>query len=153
MGASYFLWGDPLPLGKLLRWLCGLLACWLLAYAGLFVFFALSEQKAAAYSSLYRARTELGVLSDAVLQFRQQHGRLPLQLAELNAQFQDRLPIDPWGRSYVYEPQPSGHFRLYTLGADASKGGTGSCTDFYLHTDINRVIHQVDQDDCLSLLG
>jgi general secretion pathway protein G len=37
----------------------------------------------------------------------------------------DRLPIDPWGRPYMYlSPGENGEFDLYSLGADGLSGGT-----------------------------
>jgi general secretion pathway protein G len=41
------------------------------------------------------------------------------------------LPLDPWGREYLYEfpPSKSRKFDLYTLGADGMEGGTGDDTD------------------------
>ena len=41
------------------------------------------------------------------------------------------IPKDPWGREYlyVYPPQKSSNFDLYTLGADGVEGGTGEDTD------------------------
>jgi|TARA_Y100000389_G_scaffold150824_1_gene150453 general secretion pathway protein G len=41
------------------------------------------------------------------------------------------LPLDPWGREYIYEhpPRRSKKFDLYTLGADGMEGGSGEDTD------------------------
>ena len=41
------------------------------------------------------------------------------------------LPLDPWGREYLYEfpPRKSKKFDLYTLGSDGMEGGTGDETD------------------------
>ena len=41
------------------------------------------------------------------------------------------LPLDPWGREYIYEypPRKSKKFDLYTLGADGMEGGSGEDTD------------------------
>lgn len=42
----------------------------------------------------------------------------------------EALPIDPWGRPYLYlSPGEHGEFDLYTLGADGSLGGDGQNTD------------------------
>ena len=40
-------------------------------------------------------------------------------------------PLDPWGREYlyIYPPQKSRNFDLFTLGADGLEGGTGENTD------------------------
>ena len=42
------------------------------------------------------------------------------------------LPLDPWGREYIYEypATRSNSYDLYTLGADGVEGGTGENTDF-----------------------
>lgn len=42
------------------------------------------------------------------------------------------LPIDPWGREYIYEypGNRSSSYDLYTLGADGIEGGDGENTDF-----------------------
>jgi general secretion pathway protein G len=42
----------------------------------------------------------------------------------------DRIPEDPWGTPYVYlSPGLKAEFDLYTLGADAAKGGEGENAD------------------------
>jgi general secretion pathway protein G len=42
------------------------------------------------------------------------------------------LPLDPWGREYIYEypGNRSSSYDLYTLGADGIEGGDGENTDF-----------------------
>jgi general secretion pathway protein G len=43
---------------------------------------------------------------------------------------QTKLPVDPWGRPYVYKiPGEHGEYDLYTLGADNAPGGTGENQD------------------------
>ncbi len=41
------------------------------------------------------------------------------------------VPLDPWGRPYMYSPEPSGKqaFTLYSYGADGKPGGEGFDTD------------------------
>ena len=41
------------------------------------------------------------------------------------------VPLDPWGREYIYEnpPRRSKKYDLYTLGADGMEGGNGEDTD------------------------
>ena len=41
------------------------------------------------------------------------------------------IPLDPWGREYIYEypPRKSKKFDLYTLGAEGMEGGSGDDTD------------------------
>ena len=42
----------------------------------------------------------------------------------------DRLPVDPWGRPYLYlSPGENGEFDLYSLGADGLAGGDSQNTD------------------------
>jgi general secretion pathway protein G len=42
----------------------------------------------------------------------------------------DRLPVDPWGRPYLYlSPGENGEFDLYSLGADGLSGGESQNTD------------------------
>lgn len=44
----------------------------------------------------------------------------------------DELPLDPWGRPYLYlspAEQGGGEFDLYTLGADGLTGGEDQSTD------------------------
>lgn len=44
---------------------------------------------------------------------------------------QTKLPKDPWGRAYRYDPPGSGRpsGRIYTLGSDGAAGGAGSDAD------------------------
>jgi general secretion pathway protein G len=45
---------------------------------------------------------------------------------------QPELPLDPWGRPYVYEALDEGReFLLYSLGADDAPGGEGEAADVY----------------------
>ncbi len=42
----------------------------------------------------------------------------------------DRLPADPWGKTYQYlQPGENGEFDLYSLGADGTLGGEGVAAD------------------------
>ena len=42
----------------------------------------------------------------------------------------DRVPVDPWGRTYLYlSPGENGEFDLYSLGADGISGGEGQNID------------------------
>ena len=42
----------------------------------------------------------------------------------------DRLPVDPWGSTYLYlSPGENGEFDLYSLGADGLSGGDSQNTD------------------------
>ena len=40
------------------------------------------------------------------------------------------VPMDPWGRPYIYEAGPNGtSFKITTYGADGKEGGTGENAD------------------------
>ena len=41
------------------------------------------------------------------------------------------IPLDPWGREYIYEypPRKDSKYDLYTLGADGIEGGSGEDAD------------------------
>lgn len=43
---------------------------------------------------------------------------------------QKRVPLDPWGRAYVYRaPGAAGDFELLSLGRDGQPGGSGDAAD------------------------
>ncbi len=47
-----------------------------------------------------------------------------------NGGYLDRLPMDPWGRPYLYlSPGENGEIDLYSLGADGISGGEGQNID------------------------
>lgn len=47
-----------------------------------------------------------------------------------NSGYLDELPLDPWGRPYLYlSPGEFGQFDIYTLGADGVAGGEGQDAD------------------------
>jgi general secretion pathway protein G len=43
----------------------------------------------------------------------------------------DKVPADPWGREYLYDPpgEDQKRPRVYTLGADGKVGGAGEDAD------------------------
>lgn len=46
-------------------------------------------------------------------------------------QYRERIPLDAWGRSFVYEPPTEGHARprVRSYGADGAPGGSGDDED------------------------
>ena len=86
------------------------------------------------------ATAEISTLSAALDLYRLDVGRYPDSLDGLVENNSDRgawngpylrateLPDDPWGNSYVYEPDRNG-FELYSLGADGAEGGEGNDAD------------------------
>jgi general secretion pathway protein G len=51
------------------------------------------------------------------------------------AGYLDRLPIDPWGRPYVYFRTQADRYQLKSLGADGVEGGDGPFADIDSTTD------------------
>ena len=53
----------------------------------------------------------------------------------------ERVPIDPWGNEYLYDPPSGGEpFRVYTLGADGSPGGEGKDQDMDHRMILNKEV-------------
>jgi type II secretion system protein G len=85
------------------------------------------------------ARTQILLLEGALEEFRIDHGRYPTTaegLAALTERpaylWSGRVPVDPWGRPFLYR-SPGEHnadrFDLGSLGADGSRGGDGIAAD------------------------
>jgi general secretion pathway protein G len=76
-------------------------------------------------------------IMDAIENHRMDYGKYPDSLEEVTnppdgrEAFMKRIPKDPWGREYLYEP-PAGSgnpMRIYTLGEDGTPGGEGNDRD------------------------
>jgi type II secretion system protein G len=94
-------------------------------------------------ASLHKVHTDLGKLQSALEAFRQANKRVPGNLRGLDeltdqesphGPFIDTIPLDPWDQPYVYDSNvlgfgTAGGYKLYTLGADGSVGGTGEKAD------------------------
>lgn len=61
------------------------------------------------------------------------HQRVPSEregLAVLVPEYLPRLPLDPWGNAFVYEPSPGSRFAdVLSYGADGRSGGSGAAAD------------------------
>ena len=83
------------------------------------------------------AKTEIGRISDAVIDFRVNEGRFPESLEELVTKTEsgtsyldgDVVPTDPWGNEYILEIEDD-DVLIWTLGADGQQGGEGKDLDF-----------------------
>jgi len=86
------------------------------------------------------ARQDIAVIDHALDTFWSEYGRFPTQeeglaiLAKPTDKFPEPLlkdvPIDPWGRPYVYVPPTgNGPYDVICLGADGKEGGTGQDAD------------------------
>jgi general secretion pathway protein G len=69
----------------------------------------------------------------ALDRYSDRHQRVPSSregLAVLVPDFLPRLPADPWGHPFVYEPSPGSRFAdVLSYGADRRSGGTGAAAD------------------------
>lgn len=69
----------------------------------------------------------------ALDQYSDRHQRVPTAregLAALVPDFLPRLPTDPWGNDFVYEPSPGSRFAdVLSYGADGRSGGSGAAAD------------------------
>jgi general secretion pathway protein G len=72
-------------------------------------------------------------LALAVDRYGDRHARVPGEregLALLVPDFIPRLPLDPWGKPFVYEPSPGSRFAdVLSYGADGRPGGFGAAAD------------------------
>jgi general secretion pathway protein G len=97
------------------------------------------ERKARAQA----AKTQIELLGTALDTFRLDVGRYPTGSEGLQAlraspglprwdgpYLKKEVPMDPWGRPYVYEsPGQHGEYDLYSYGADGAPGGDGDARD------------------------
>lgn len=76
-------------------------------------------------------------IREVVEMYREEHGAYPPVESGLHAVVGDDdrslsyLPVDPWGRDYVYE-RTTDSFRVVSYGADGAPGGNGMNTDIEL---------------------
>ena len=92
-------------------------------------------------ANVAKAKADIGAIASAVESYQLDNaGRLPEDLNLLVERDdkgtkylkQDKVPVDPWGNEYIYEP-PSGaepDFLIWTYGADGVQGGEGKNMDF-----------------------
>lgn len=93
------------------------------------------------------ARTQLELLGAALDAYRLHVGRYPTAEEGLTALLEQpasapagwrgpylrrAIPLDPWGRAYLYEAPgsaPNAAYRLVSLGSDGQRGGAGDAAD------------------------
>jgi hypothetical protein len=72
-------------------------------------------------------------LARALDHYSERHLRVPSAregLAVLVPDFLPRLPMDPWGKPFAYEPSPGSRFAdVLSYGADGRPGGAGAAAD------------------------
>jgi general secretion pathway protein G len=84
--------------------------------------------------SYARVHADFAVLKAAAEKYQAAHGTLPEEgsLDFLVPEFLPELPLDPWGRPYVYLFNGRQVF-LATFGADGQRGGSGAEQDHTIH--------------------
>ena len=96
-------------------------------------------------SEIKVAKAQIDALEKALAQYRLDVGRYPTTDEGLKGlvtkpaseakwagpYLSKDVPLDPWGKSYVYKCCPGDHgdFDLYSLGKDGASGGTGEAAD------------------------
>lgn len=72
-------------------------------------------------------------LVGALDRYSDRHQRVPTEregLAVLVPDYLPRLPVDPWGNPFVYDPSPGSRFAdVLSYGADGRSGGNGAAAD------------------------
>jgi general secretion pathway protein G len=84
-------------------------------------------------SEVQVARAQIDALEKAVDQYRLDNRRYPTSeegLAAVQPYLKKTVPLDPWGRAYVYRfPGEKGEFSVVSLGRDGKPGGNGEDAD------------------------
>ena len=102
--------------------------------------------------------TDVMTLEDACVRYTERHGgESPRSLAELvrpqargeASLSATRIPLEPWGRAYRYEPADAEHpfVRIGTLGRDGLPGGEGDDADVDNETIRARIEAWTDSPD------
>ena len=85
------------------------------------------------------ARAQIDALEKALDHYRLDNRRYPTSeegLAAIGPYLKKSVPMDPWGRSYVYRTGAKGDFELFSYGRDGKSGGTGEDADIGLTQEV-----------------
>jgi general secretion pathway protein G len=85
------------------------------------------------------ARAQIDSLEKALDHYRLDNRRYPTSeegLAAIGPYLKKAVPMDPWGRSYVYRTGTKGDFELFSYGRDGKSGGTGEDADIGLTQEV-----------------
>ena len=89
-------------------------------------------------SEVQVARAQIDALEKAVDQYRLDNRRYPTSeegLAAVQPYLKKTLPMDPWGRAYVYRvPGDKSEYEIVSYGRDGKPGGTGEDADIGVQT-------------------
>lgn len=89
-----------------------------------------------------KSRAQIRMIHSVLSEYRKDNGRFPEMLADLTTESIEtggpythlRMIIDPWGRSFYYQPGKDGQsFALFSLGSDGRLGGTGPAEDIAVY--------------------
>jgi general secretion pathway protein G len=82
------------------------------------------------------ARAQIDALEKALDQYRLDKRRYPSAeegLVAVQPYLKKSLPVDPWGRAYVYRvPGHAGDYEVFSYGRDGKPGGSGEDADIGL---------------------
>jgi general secretion pathway protein G len=85
------------------------------------------------------ARAQIDALEKALDHYRLDNRRYPTSeegLAAIGPYLKKAVPMDPWGRAYVYRTSTKGDFELFSYGRDGKSGGTGEDADIGLTQEV-----------------
>lgn len=93
--------------------------------AGIYLFGALDDADVA------KAKTEIKALKTAVTAYMMKNNRRLPDSLESVSEFMDppKIPLDPWGNPYLYTKEGTRKYKIVSMGADGSQGGTGINAD------------------------
>jgi general secretion pathway protein G len=87
------------------------------------------------------ARAQVDALEKAIDQFRLEKRRYPTAeegLVAIQPYLKKQLPVDPWGRAYVYRvPGHTGDYEVFSYGRDGKAGGSGEDADIGLGQEVS----------------
>ena len=90
-------------------------------------------------SEVNAARAQIDALEKALDHYRLDNRRYPTSeegLAAIGPYLKKAVPMDPWGRAYVYRTSTKGDFELFSYGRDGKSGGTGEDADIGLTQEV-----------------
>jgi general secretion pathway protein G len=86
------------------------------------------------------ARAQIDALEKALDHYRLDNRRYPTSeegLAAIGPYLKKSVPMDPWGRAYVYRTSTKGDFELFSYGRDGKSGGVGDDADIGLTQEVS----------------
>lgn len=119
------------------------LALCALTCLAIFTIFIYPERCQLPVSMALQALSEIRDLTDGVNQYKNKTGHMPNALDELAPEVISRVPLDPWGRDYVFDMLNSSTFNIYSLGSDGVKGGSDGASDIDINTNASSLVQSI----------